>query len=150
LNDIIIRKAKESDYQDICGLVIELYDTLDVKDGMEEHLDQEKFEDILDDPKISVLVAELKNSIVGYLTINFNKSLLDIGSTAIIDELMVTKEHRGKGVGTLLVNYAIEISQHMGCSEIGVGTEYTNSQAREFYKRQGFKEIGVIFEMVLK
>ena len=63
---------------------------------------------------------------------------------------MVTKEHRGKGIGTLLVHYAIEISQHIGCSEIGVGTEYTNTQAREFYKHQGFKEVGVIFEMILE
>lgn len=150
MSEILIRGAEESDYENIKELVKELYDYLDIKDGMDEELDKEKFEDILDDSKISVLVAERGKTIIGYLTLNFNKSLLDSGATAIIDELMVTKEHRGSGVGTLLVHYAIEICQHTGCSEIGVGTEYTNAQAREFYKRQGFKEVGVIFEMVLK
>ncbi len=150
MSEIIIRRAVKSDYPAVKKLVKELYDTLEVKDGMDEELSKEKFNDILTEQKIMILVAEVNDKVIGYLTLNFNKSLLDSGASAIIDELMVTKEERGAGVGTLLVHHAIEISEHNGCSEIGVGTEYTNNRAREFYKNCGFKEIGVIFEKVLK
>lgn len=147
--EIIIRKVAKSDYQIIKKLVKELYDTLDEKAGMDEHLSLKKFEEILNEPKTEVLVAEADDKVVGYLTINYNKSLLDVGATAIIDELIVTKAYQKHGVGKQLVNSAIEFATRRGCSEIGVGTEFDNTIARGFYKACGFKEIGVIFEKFL-
>jgi GNAT superfamily N-acetyltransferase len=67
----------------------------------------------------------------------------------IIEELVVTAPQRGNGVGTLLVNIAVDLCRECGCSEIGVGTEWTNYKARKFYKKCGFKDIGVIYELVL-
>ena len=150
MEDAIIRLAKKSDYEPLKGLVKELYETLDVKDGMDDELTQHKFEDILDENKIDVLVADVNDVVVGYLTLNFNKALLDLGSTAIIDELIVSKAYRGKGIGKKLIDTAVKKSKYLGCSEIGVGTEFGNSYAREFYKACGFEEVGVIFEKVLR
>jgi len=150
LNKVHIRKANKSDYPMIKELVKELYATLDVKDGMDELLRRDKFEDILDDPKIEVLVAELNGLVIGYLTLNINKALLDSGSTAIIDELIVTNKYHGKGIGKKLVIAAIKTCKGLGCSEVGVGTEFSNQKAIKFYKDCGFTEIGVIFEKILK
>jgi len=150
LTEIIIRTATKSDYQIIKKLVKELYDTLDEKIGMVEHLPLKKFEDILNEPKIEILVADADNKVVGYLTINYNKSLLDVGATAIIDELIVTKAYQKRGIGKQLVNSAIKYATRHGCSEIGVGTESNNTLAKGFYKACGFKEIGVIFEKHLR
>ena len=133
----------------IKGLVKELFDTLEIKDGMDEYLAQEKFEDMLSEPKVMVIVAEVNDKVIGYLTLNFNRSLLDAGDTAIIGELVVTEKERGKGLGRLLVDYAIEISKHSGCSEVGVGTEFGNMKAQKFYDKCGFKALGLIFEKVL-
>lgn len=150
MDDAIIRLAKKSDYQTIKGLVKELYETLDVKDGMDDELTQHKYEDILDEDKINVLVAEVNGVVVGYLTLNFNKALLDLGATAIIDELIVSEPYRGKGIGKKLIDTAVKKCKYMGCSEIGVGTEFGNSYARKFYKACGFEELGVIFEKILR
>jgi ribosomal protein S18 acetylase RimI-like enzyme len=146
LVDIQIRRARSSDYSDIKELVKQLYDDLEVKDGMEKELRRDKFLDYLKDPEIIITVAEIDKKIHGYLTINFNKALLDIGTSAIIDELVVNATSRGRGTGKLLVENAITIAKDMGCSEIGVGTESENTDARSFYKKCGFDEIGVIFE----
>ena len=145
----MIRRAEKADYQMIKDLVKELFDTLGIKDGMDEDLAQDKFEDILSEPKVMVIVAEVNDRVIGYLTINFNKSFLDAGDSAVIDELMVTEKERGKGVGRLLVEYAIEISKHSGCSEVGVSTEFGNMNAQKFYDKCGFKVLGLIFEKVL-
>jgi ribosomal protein S18 acetylase RimI-like enzyme len=146
LVEINIRKAVESDYQEVKQLVKQLYYTLDVKDGMEKELRSDKFKIFLKDLEIIILVAEIDGSVVGYLTINFNKALLDIGTTAIIDELVVDKHFRRMGVGKKLMAAAVSEAKSQKCSEIGVGTELENTDAREFYKKCGFSEIGVIFE----
>lgn len=149
LEDVIIRNAKDTDYEMIKRLVKELYNTLDIKIGLNEKLTIKKYNELLEEPKTDILVADLNGIVIGYLTINYNKSLLDIDMTAIIDELVVTEDHRSKGVGTKLVTIAVKKCKYNGCSEIGVGTEFTNKKARTFYERCGFKEIGVIFEKAL-
>ena len=149
MSEHVIRRAVKADYQMIKGLVKELFDTLEIKDGMDEDLAQEKFEDMLSEPKVMVIVAEVNDKVIGYLTLNFNRSLLDAGDTAIIDELVVTEKERSKGVGRLLVDYAIEISKHSGCSDVGVGTEFGNMTAQKFYDKCGFKALGLIFEKIL-
>jgi len=141
-----IRKAAVKDFPELKGLVKELYETLENKEDMAVLLNQNKYIEILNDPNIEVLVAELDNTVVGYITLNFNRSLLNSGTTVIIHELVVTSELRNKGVGKELVNEAIERSKQLGCTEIGVGTEFTNEHARKFYKDCGFDELGVIFE----
>jgi len=131
-------------------LVEELYNTLEYQEGMDEELDQAKFANILNEPNIIIFVAEAAGVLIGYLTLGINKSLLDVGPTAIIEELMVTEDHRKKGVGKKLVEVAIDKCKQLACSEIGVGTESSNKKAKTFYSNIGFKEIGVIFEKILE
>lgn len=144
--DMNIREAIESDYKDVRELVKQLYDDLEVKDGMEKELKFDKFKNFIKDSDIIILVVETDGKIVAYLSLNFNKALLDIGTTAIIDELVVDQNHRRQGIGKRLINKAISKAKELNCSEIGVGTEFENKDAREFYNRCGFEEIGVIFE----
>ena len=113
---------------------------------MEKELKRDKFYDFLIDPNIIIYVAVKGEKVIGYLTLNFNKALLDIGTAAIIDELVVDRRNRGLGAGRLLVAEAVEQAKKLGCSEIGVGTESENADAKKFYKKCGFDEIGVIFE----
>lgn len=149
MDEVKIRNAKGSDQPMIKGLVKELYDSLVVKDGMDEILTPEKFVEVLGDANTEVLVAEAKSLVVGYLTLNLNKTFLDASITAIIGEFVVSNEYHGQGIGKSLVEAAINRSIEFGCSEIGVGTETSNIKGREFYKACGFSERGVIFDMEL-
>jgi len=45
---------------------------------------------------------------------------------------------------------AIEKCKQFGCCEVEVSTETENTKAREFYKKCGFEEVGVLFEVDLK
>ena len=146
MTNLQIRKASDSDYSEIKKLVKQLYDNLEVKDGKEKVLSFKKFSNLINDHSIMILVAKINSNTLGYLTLNFNKTLLDIGISAIIDELVIDTDFRGKGLGKRLVAEAVKNAKELGCSEIGVGTEIENTDARDFYKSCGFDEIGVIFE----
>jgi GNAT superfamily N-acetyltransferase len=149
LSEFTIRKSISDDFQDIKRLVKELYDAQDYTAGLDGKLNKAKFAAVMNDPRTDILVANSLHGVIGYLTLNYHKSLLDTGETAIIEELVVAAAERGKGIGTLLVNVAIDMCRERGCSEVGVGTEWTNHEARKFYTKCGFKDIGVIYEMVL-
>jgi GNAT superfamily N-acetyltransferase len=67
----------------------------------------------------------------------------------MIDELVVAKEYQGKGVGKQLVLATIDRCRQLGCCEVEVSTEKANLKAREFYKKCGFEERGMLFEVDL-
>lgn len=60
----------------------------------------------------------------------------------VITQLLVKPEHRGKGIGTLLVNKAVEIAQKEDRRLITLETQTCNVPAIEFYKKCGFAFAG--------
>ena len=58
----------------------------------------------------------------------------------IIDRFEVESEHRGKGIGTLLLQKAIELAktQHVDSIELTVNND--NKPAKKLYKKMGFKK----------
>jgi GNAT superfamily N-acetyltransferase len=67
----------------------------------------------------------------------------------MIDELVVTKEYQGKGIGKQLVLATIEKCKQLGCCEVEVSTEKTNVKARKFYRNCGFDKREILFEVDL-
>eukprot|EP01112_Ceratiomyxa_fruticulosa_P020274 TRINITY_DN6864_c0_g1_i4.p1 TRINITY_DN6864_c0_g1~~TRINITY_DN6864_c0_g1_i4.p1 ORF type:complete len:179 (-),score=9.71 TRINITY_DN6864_c0_g1_i4:169-705(-) len=59
-------------------------------------------------------------------------------SRGYIAMLAVDKEYRGKGIGTRLVSSAIESMIAVGCDEVALETEGTNTSALSLYSKLGF------------
>jgi GNAT superfamily N-acetyltransferase len=57
---------------------------------------------------------------------------------AILEDMVLRPERRGKGEGTILLKAAIECAKHKGCKRITLLTDQTNEGAIKFYQRQGF------------
>ena len=55
-----------------------------------------------------------------------------------IDSIAVEAGGRGKGVGTLLLNQAIEHARQLGCRAVMLEVVDTNPRARQLYERMGF------------
>lgn len=70
----------------------------------------------------------------------FYKTVFHRGGTALINELIVTRKHRGRGIGTKLVEAAVREAKARGMDEIEVGTEKGNGRAIGFYQANGFDE----------
>ncbi len=86
------------------------------------------------------LVAEADGSLVGFISVVFYRSFFHRVGTALINELVVAKPIRGRGVGSALVDAARREAVRRGMDEIEVGTEIENARAQALYRRHGFTE----------
>jgi len=55
-----------------------------------------------------------------------------------IDTVCVTSEARGKGIGTLLLQYAEELTKQRGFKKLSLNVETQKENARRLYERLGF------------
>lgn len=80
-----------------------------------------------------VMRNDIKNDIFGYL-----------------EDLHVSEELRGQGIGTLLVNTVINEAKKIGCYKLDLVCQLENKGAQELYKKMGFENLGLEFKMYFK
>ena len=149
MNDIVIRKARESDLPAINRLLGELIDAMDDTECIDARVIPGTWEHLLKDARSHFLVATAGATPIGLIHFTSRQTVLHRSPSAMIDELVVTKEYRGRGIGRQLVLAAIERSRQLGCCEVEVSTEQTNLRARKFYRKCGFDKTAMLFEMDL-
>jgi ribosomal protein S18 acetylase RimI-like enzyme len=149
MNHIIVREARESDLPAIKSLLAELIDALDDTEGIDIHVASENCSSLLKTAGSDFLVAEVEGTPIGFINFTVRQTVLHGSPSGLIDELVVAKEHRGKGIGERLVLATIEECKQLGCCEVEVSTEKTNVKARKFYRKCGFDERGMLFEVDL-
>lgn len=60
------------------------------------------------------------------------------GRILYVDDLVALPEHRGQGLGTLLLRHAQEQTVARGCAELHLDTGYARHDAHRSYLRNGF------------
>ena len=93
-----------------------------------------------------LLVAESNQEIVGLIHQVFFLDPVHAGLNSCITSLFVKEPHRKKGIGSQLLQKAVENAKKKGVIEVHVDTEENNARAIEFYQKHGFKKAGVVFE----
>jgi N-acetylglutamate synthase-like GNAT family acetyltransferase len=147
--DILTREAEESDLPIIDKLMTELIEVLDNTEDINIRQVVNNCKNLLKDETSYFLVSEIEGTVTGFINFTTRQTILHQDLSGLIDELVVTKEFRGKGVGNQLLLAAIRKCRQLGCREVEVSTEKTNTKAREFYKKCGFEERGLLFELDL-
>lgn len=69
---------------------------------------------------------------------------------AMIDNAVVDKSHRGKGIGTMLFRATIAWAKDRDLQHVQTTVWHENVEAREFYLDQGFRPITVRLELDTK
>jgi ribosomal protein S18 acetylase RimI-like enzyme len=82
-----------------------------------------------------VFVAEVGDAPAGYVALDPQ------GEVVRIDQLLVTPEHEGEGVGHQLVQWAEGYAISCGARALRIVVEDDNERALEFYRRAGFVPI---------
>ena len=104
----------------------------------------------LDDKDAVVLVADHHGDIVGYVYAAIEplswKELRD--ECGFIHDLLVADRARHSGVGTDLLNAAIEWLRERGMPRVVLGTAAQNETARRLFEQRGFRSTMV--EMTLE
>ncbi len=131
-----IRAAAEAD-QEICLEMIEAL-TADTRlPGWSS-----TFKALLSGTRGEVLVADEAGSLLGVVTVSYNLAIRYAGEYAQLEELIVNPSARGKNVGGLLVQAAIESARMRGCVEFGLYLLESTELNRPFYEKYGFRHIG--------
>lgn len=93
------------------------------------------FRELITEERGAVLIAEDESGFLGCISFSFNLAIRYGGEYAQIEELIVNESARGKRVGALLVEAAIDAARERGCKEVGL---YAKDPTVPFYEKLGF------------
>jgi GNAT superfamily N-acetyltransferase len=68
---------------------------------------------------------------------------------ALLEDLLVKEEHRGKGVGPTLVKEAIKEAKRLKCYKIIGTSRFSRENVHRLYEKIGLKRYGIEFRLDL-
>ncbi|EYF05676.1 GNAT family N-acetyltransferase [Chondromyces apiculatus] len=99
----------------------------------------EALERIADDPHNALLVADLEGRIVGAFHLTIIQYVAYMGGrVAMIENVIVEPELRSRGVGEVMMRWAIDEARRRGCFRVQLTTNKVRKRAHQFYERLGF------------
>ncbi|MFG2723983.1 GNAT family N-acetyltransferase [Streptomyces canus] len=102
------------------------------------------------DPNQHLVVATRKGRVVGTLQLTVVPGLSRRGATrSIIEGVRIHADERGSGLGTRLIEWAIEESRRQNCQLVQLTSDNTRTDAHRFYERLGFTASHVGFKLAL-
>lgn len=152
-NEVIFRIATEQDLEKIVEMLAD-----DKLGATREQfvlplpdVYREAFRAIDADPNNELVVACLGDEVVGVQQITFTPHLTRQGGwRATIEGVRTCSTVRGKGIGTELINWAIQRAEQRGCHLVQLTTDKTREDAIRFYERLGFQATHEGMKMKLK
>lgn len=93
------------------------------------------------EPDVVLLVAEQDGQVIGYAygAIEGYDWMALRGPAAVIHDLIVDPEYRGRGVGRALMNAMIATLTARGAPRLVLSTADRNESAQRFFERAGFR-----------
>jgi GNAT superfamily N-acetyltransferase len=102
------------------------------------------------DPNQHLVVAVREGRVVGTLQLTVIPGLSRKGATrSIIEGVRIHADERGSGLGTQLIEWAIDESRRQDCQLVQLTSDVTRTDAHRFYERLGFTASHVGFKLPL-
>lgn len=94
---------------------------------------------IISSPEVGlVVVARQDGQVVGMVNLLYTVSTALGDRVALLEDVVVSPSVRGFGVGSRLIEHAIQFARLNGCKRITVLTDRENESAQRFYQKHGF------------
>jgi GNAT superfamily N-acetyltransferase len=105
---------------------------------------------LADDPNQHLVVAVREGRVVGTLQLTIIPGLSRRGATrSIIEAVRIHADERGSGLGTQLIEWAIDASRREGCHLVQLTSDKSRVDAHRFYERLGFEASHLGFKLQL-
>ncbi|MDB5529062.1 MAG: family N-acetyltransferase [Devosia sp.] len=102
------------------------------------------------DPAHRLIVAECNGEVVGTLQISFLPGLPAFGmKRGVLENVHVRSDQRGSGLGTVMVQWAIERCRDAGCGLLQLTSNKIRLDAHRFYRKLGFEQSHEGFKLKL-
>ncbi|OHX34885.1 GNAT family N-acetyltransferase [Methylomonas sp. LWB] len=130
--------ARAADIAVLSDLLTELFDQ-EAEFCPDSTAQQRGLAAIIGDPTIGeILVAREDGRPVGMVSLLYTVSTALGGRVAWLEDMVVTANRRGSGIGQGLLKAAIAHAKSGGCRRITLLTDAENAAAQDFYRREGF------------
>ncbi len=134
MNQICIRRAEKKDCPRLLELVIELAVYEKAPDEVTVTLQHFEETGFGENPVWWAFVAEAEGMIIGFALYYIRYSTWK-GARMYLEDILVTEEWRGKGIGKLLFNCLVEEAKEKGWKAISWQVLEWNEPAINFYKK---------------
>lgn len=96
---------------------------------------------IIESPQTGIIfLARSESGVAGMVSLLFTISTAEGGPVCWLEDMVVRPEHRGEGLGSQLLERAIEYASEHRFSRISLLTDRVNNGAIRFYGKHGFEE----------
>ncbi|MFD7694364.1 GNAT family N-acetyltransferase [Streptomyces sp. NPDC059805] len=150
MGDLEIRPAVADDVPAIVGMLADdpLGAQRESPDDLTPYL--AALERLQGDPHQHVVVAVREDRVVGTLQLTIVPGLSRRGATrSIIEGVRIHADERGSGLGTQLIEWAVDESRRQDCQLVQLTSDKTRTDAHRFYERLGFTSSHAGFKLQL-
>jgi len=116
---------------------------------VQEEAFRDAFERGLASPRQRYLCAEMDSRIVGFGSLTLRNSLRQEGPVGHVDELIVDRDYRCRGVSTVLMQRIEELAIKIGCSRLELDCDFHHKDAHAFYQQRRFERRALLFSKQL-
>lgn len=106
-------------------------------------------EDLVNEKYCDVVVAKENGKILGSAFLFHHKSPLHGRTYTILEDMVVDKNLRGKGVGSDLLREIVKIVKDRKSYKLIFTSGFDREEVHSFYEKHGFKKWGLEFRMDL-
>jgi len=132
--DITIRELEE---KDLFNGFLESMDSLKLASNLDTENAKEIFEKISSNSNHFVYVAILDGRVVGSTTMLIEPKFIHNGrNVAHIEDVVVSKDHQGKGIGEMLMRSLLDLAKDNNCYKTILDC---TDEVKPFYEKIGFK-----------
>ncbi|MDI3402737.1 GNAT family N-acetyltransferase [Streptomyces cavernicola] len=150
MGDFAIRPATADDLPDIVAMLAD--DPLGAQRESPDDLTpyEAAFTRLAGDPQQHLVVAVREDRVVGTLQLTVVPGLSRRGATrSIIEGVRIHSDERGSGIGTRLIEWAVDESRRQDCQLVQLTSDATRIEAHRFYERLGFEASHLGFKLRL-
>lgn len=106
---------------------------------------EKSFSAVIAEPNVRLSIAEVDDSVVGYVLANCHKTFFANGPVCWVEELMVSTSFRRAGIGSELIGDIEEWARQQGAVFVSLATR----RAAEFYRSLNYQESASYFKKSL-
>lgn len=133
-----IALASISDIPELCEL-LEILFSQEVEFVPNYEVQSRGLARIISNPEVGIIVlARQSGQVVGMCNLLFTVSTALGERVALLEDMIMSPNYRGSGVGSQLLEQAIKFARLNGCKRITLLTDSANEPAQRFYQRHGF------------
>lgn len=145
-SNLIIRHAQVTDIPGLLPLLVQLGYPCEL-----ESL-QARFIRFLDNPGYGVAIYEMNTEIIGLVAWSKTELFVSDKSRFRIEGLVVSENHRGKGIGKKLMLFVEAIAKNHSPAIVDLtsGLRRSSDGSHEFYKRLGYQNTGPMAKLYFR